>query len=51
MATNWDALHTPGYMIALRLEPGLPCRSYMRFDWQRHPSAAIRATCDGLHLP
>ncbi len=29
--------YTPGYMTASRLEPGLPCRSYMRFDWQRHP--------------
>lgn len=49
MATNWDAPHTPGYTIASRLEPGLPCRSYVRFDWQRHPPEAIQATKGGLH--
>lgn len=49
MATNWDALHTPGCTIASRLEPGLPCRSYVRFDWQRHPPEAIQATIGGLH--
>src|SRR5690606_1074937 len=42
--------HTPGCTITSRLEPGLPCRSYVRFDWQRHPPKAIQATRGGLHL-